>query len=508
MDMDTAPIVIGVGYQRVRLARGRLMIKPHFYIAKASVVALACFALAADVLAGEGLVKSGLDVGEVYTDNVELEEDDKDSKLITTVSPSFNITGTGNRANVRALAAFQFHNAGGDSDAFSPRISASADAELIEDFLFIDADLFTNQSLIDPLAAAGNSSINQTDNVTTTYDYTISPYIVRHLGQTADFQLRYTYDDQINKGDELSDSVKESVLGTLQSGKDFSRLSWTLTADHQDTSYDDNDSTGQDSDNEQLSASIKLGYQLFRRLNVNGTIGKEWNSFEPADGDDPDDKFWDIGFLWTPTPRTSFDVGYGKHFFSTTPRFKFSHKMRKLTFESSYSRSLTDTRSERRNTNPFGLTDQELQELEVLNPDVYQFLTDNFTFQNQGIFVSERFDNSLSLTGKRTTAKLYLKESKQIREDVDDDSIFTSMGMRVERKLSSKNTLTSRLSWDEREEGSGDKVDTMRFHLSLKRKIGTKTSVTLAYSHADRDSDRIDNDYKENRLSLTFSIDL
>ena len=48
----------------------------------------------------------------------------------------------------------------------------------------------------------------------------------------------------------------------------------------------------------------------------------------------------------------------------------------------------------------------------------------------------------------------------------------------------------------------------MRFHLSLKRKIGTKTSVTLAFSHADRNSDRIDDDYKENRLSLTFSIDL
>ena len=315
MDMDTAPIVIGVGSQRVRLARGRLMIKPHLYIAKVSVVALACFALAADALAGEWLVKSGLDVGEVYTDNVELEEDNKDSKLITTVSPSFNITGKGNRANVQALAAFQFHNAGGDSDAFSPRISANADAELVEDFLFIDADLFANQSLIDPLAAAGSSSINRTDNVTTTYDYTISPYIVRHFGQTADFQLRYTYDDQINKGDELSDSVKESVLGTLQSGKDFSRLSWTLTADHQETSYDDNDSTGQDSDNEQLSTSIKLGYQLFRRLNVNGTIGKEWNSFEPADGDDPDDKFWDIGLLWNPTQRTTFDVGYGKHFF-------------------------------------------------------------------------------------------------------------------------------------------------------------------------------------------------
>lgn len=506
--MGTVPIVIGVGCQGTRLVRGRLMIKSHFYIAKVSVIALACFTLAPDVLAGEWLAKSGLSVGETYTDNVELDENGKDSKLITIVSPSFNITGTGSKANLKALASFQFHNAGGSSDSFIPKISANADAELIEDFLFIDADLFANQSLIDPLATAGNSSVNQNDNVTTTYNYTISPYIVRHLGRTADFRLRYTHDDQINKGDELSDSVKDSVLATLQSGKDFSRLSWTVTGDYQETTFDDNDSTGEDADNEKFSANIKLGYQLFRKLNFNGTIGQEWNSFQPADGDDPDDKFWDIGFLWNPTQRTSFDFGYGKHFFSTTPRFKFSHKMRKLTFESSYSRSLTDTRSERRNTNPFGLTEEQLEAFDSVLPGSAQFITDNFTFQDQGIFVNERFDNSLSLKGKRTTATLYLKESKQIREDVADDSIFTSMGMRVERELSSKNTLTSRISWDEREEGSGDKADTMRFYLSLKRKLGTRTSVTLAYSLADRDSDRINDDYKENRISLNFSIEL
>ena len=506
--MDTVMALKRVGCQIVRLFRDMLMAKQQSYIVKIGLLAsITCF-FTTEVMAGEWLVKSGIGVGKTYTDNVELDENSKDSKLITTVSPSFNITGTGNRANVKALAAFQFHNAGGDSDSFSPRISANADAELIEDFLFIDANLFANQSLIDPSSAAGNSSINQNDNVTTTYDYTISPYIVRHLGQTADFQLRYTYDDQINKGDELSDSVKQSVLGTLKSGKDFSRLNWTLTGDYQETTFDDNDTTGEDADNEQFSASIKVGYQLFRRLNVNGTIGQDWNSFEPADGDDPDDNFWDIGLLWEPSQRTSFDVGYGKHFFSTTPRFKFSHKMRKLTFESSYSRALTDTRSERRNTNPFGLNEEQLQQVEILDPDLYQFLTDNFTFQDQGIFVNERFDNSLSLKGRRTTATLYLKESKQIREDIDDDSIFTSLGVRIERKLSSKNTVTSRLSWDEREEGAGNKVDTTRFYLSLKRKIGTRTSIALSYSLADRDSDQASDDYKENRISLTFSIEL
>lgn len=298
------------------------------------------------------------------------------------------------------------------------------------------------------------------------------------------------------------------MQGILASGDNFSRIDWTLTSDYQETSFDGGGFMGQDGENEQFTTSIKLGYQLFRRLNVNGTLGQESNSFSPADGEDPDDQFWDIGVRWEPTARTSIDAGYGKHFYSTTPRFKFSHRMRKLTFESSYTRSLTDTRSERRNTNPFGFTEAQLQQLEEVSPGFNQFLSDNFTSQDQGIFVNERFDNSLSLKGKRTTASLYYKESKQIREDIDDDSIFTSLGFTLERKLSSKNTLNSRIEWDEREDGSGLVVDTSRFFVSLKRKIGTRTSVSVAYSFAERDSDRVNDDYKENRLSLNFSIDL
>lgn len=483
-------------------------LKPHILIAKAGLVALSCFVLSLDVVAGEWIVKSGLNVGEVYTDNVDLDESDKDSELMTVVTPKIDITGKGRRGNVKALATFEMNSAGGDADFFSPRIQADADAELWEDLLFIEGDIYANQSLIDPFSKAGNSSLNSNDNVTTTYDYSISPYILKHFGRTADLTVRYTYDDQINTGDELSDSTKQSVLGTLASGDNFSRIDWTLTTEYQETSFDGGGFMGQDGENEQFTTSIKLGYQLFRRLNVNGTIGQESNSFSTADGDDPDDQFWDVGIRWEPTPRTSIDAGYGKHFYSTTPRFKFSHRMRKLTFESSYTRSLTDTRSERRNTNPFGFTEAQLQQLEDVVPGFNQFLSDNFTFQDQGIFVNERFDNSLSLKGKRTTASLYYKESKQIREDIDDDSIFTSFGVTMERKLSSKNTLNSRISWDEREDGSGFVVDTSRFFVSLKRKIGTRTSVSVAYSFAERDSDRVDDDYKENRLSLNFSIDL
>lgn len=498
-------------------------LKPDLFIAKARVViAATCFFLAFDVAAGEWLVKSGLNVGEIYTDNVELDEDDKDSKFISVVRPTLNFIGNGNRANVSFISAFEFNNLGGGADAFSPRINANADAELLEDILFIDAGLSSNQTIIDPFAAAGTGQLNRTDNVTTTYDYNISPYMVRHFGRTADLILRYTYDDQINKGDELSDSVRQSVVTTLKSGQDFSRLNWSLTMDYQDTDFDDdeNDTTGQDGNSEKLSSSITLGYQLNRKFQLKSTVGQEWNNYQTSDDDDTDDPFWDVGVIWTPNKRTSFDVGYGKHFYSTTPRFKFSHETRRTLFSASYSRSLTDSRSERINSNVFSFSDAQLEALEQFQLTDSQFdsleqsaaqsssLNGNPTFADQGIFVNELFESSLTLKGKRTTATVYFRESKQIREDVDEDAIFTSSGVRLERSLSSKYTLNSRLTWDERQDQTGFTSDKTQWYLNLRRKLGTRTAVSISYSYAERDSDRINDDYKENRISLNFSIDL
>ncbi|MBL4568007.1 MAG: TIGR03016 family PEP-CTERM system-associated outer membrane protein [Porticoccus sp.] len=496
-------------------------LKPYLFIAKAGVAAT-CFFLAFDVMAGEWLVKSGLDVSEVYTDNVELDEDDKDSKFITVVRPTLNFIGNGNRANVSFISAFGFNNLGGGADSFFPRIRANADAELLEDQLFLDAGLSSNQTIIDPFAAAGNSQLNRSDNVTTTYNYNISPYVVRHFGQTADLVLRYTYDDQINKGDELSDSQQQSVLATLKSGQDFARLNWALTVDYQDTDFDDDedDTTGQDGNSEKLSSSVTLGYQLNRKFQLKSTLGQEWNNYQTFDDDDTDDHFWDVGVIWTPNKRTSFDVGYGKHFYSTTPRFKFSHETRRTLFSASYSRSLTDSRSERINSNVFSFSDAQLESLEQFQLTDAEFdsleqaaaqsssLNNNPTFSDQGIFVNELFESSLTLKGKRTTATVYFRDSKQIREDVDQDSIFTSSGVRIERKLSSKYTLNSRLTWDEREDQAGLTSDITQWYLSLRRELGARTAVSISYSYGERDSDRINDDYKENRISLNFSIDL
>ena len=456
--------------------------------------------------AGEWKAKSNVIFSEIYTDNVKLQENGEDSDFISVIRPAFDVEGKGRRANMSMRAAFEFNDLGGGADAFNPRIRGDGSVELLEDFFFLEGNVYSNQSQIDPFSPAGNSSLNETDNTTTTYDYSVSPYIVHRFAQFADFKLRYTFDDQINKSDDLSDSTQNLVVMTLNSGPDFGRISWGLTSDYQKTSFDGEGYEDQDADSERYSTSIKLGYQFDRKWQLNGTVGQEWNDYQTYNNEDTDDQFWDVGVLWTPNKRTSVDLGYGQHYYSTTPRFKLTYEVRHSVVSVSYSRSLTDTRSARRNADFFANQDVFGDPVDPITGDPL-FLTDNVTFRDQGIFTNELFDSSWTLKGRRTSLTLFFKESKQIREDVDGDQTFTTTGIRLSRDLSSKLSATSRITWDERENDAGDQAETSRFYLSLDRQLNAKTSVGLAYSFSDRDSELPGDNYKENRISVNLSID-
>jgi len=483
------------------------MLKSRHQIRQLAAVSLV-LTLSMGALGGEWAQKGSVTYSGVYTDNVGLRDKGKDGEFINVVRPSFELIGKGRRAEMSLAAAFEFNDVGSGADAFNPRIKGDGKVEVLEDFFFIEGDVYSNQSMIDPFAAGGESSLNKTDNHTTTYDYSVSPYIVHRFGQTAEYQLRYTFDDQINKSDELSDSSHEIVLMTLKSGPEFGRISWGLTNEYNKTEFDGDGegSLNQSGDNERLSSSVNIGYRLTEQWQVNGTLGKEWNNYQTYDDDDTDDQFWDVGVLWTPTRRTTFDVGYGKHFYSTTPRFKFTHKHRRSALSVSYARTLSDTRSERRNAEFFSFLDALGDLVDPITGEPL-FLTDNFTFQDQGVFINEKFDSEWTLKGKRTSLTLFLKESKQIREDVDSDAVFKSTGIRLKRDLSSVLSVTSRLSWDERENRQANQADTTRFYLSVDRELGPKTKLGIAYSFSDRDSELSSDNYKENRVSVSLTID-
>ncbi len=82
------------------------------------------------------------------------------------------------------------------------------------------------------------------------------------------------------------------------------------------------------------------------------------------------------------------------------------------------------------------------------------------------------------------------------------------MDLNLSRALSGKLSLNGGVTWEGDEDPDGLTSDNMRYYVGFNRQLGVNTNLSLYYSYNDRDSERLDDDYTENRvfLNLTFNL--
>lgn len=446
------------------------------------------------VSAAEWTTSSGITYRHVYSDNTELSAEDEESRSTSLLTPNFSLQGSGASANVDVSGSLQFSDAGGQADNFNPSVNASADAELIKNFLFIEADASARQTSIDPFGRTGSAGVSNTDNSTTTYQYGITPYISSRIKDYVTYELRYNYDDQINDDSDVDDSTQDSASFNLSGGSYFGRFSWGLGADYRKTEYEDrsgNVSATDNSDNEFISGDVNFGYRFSRKWQLTASVGKEWNDYQSTTGN-VDGDTWSTGFVWTPNARITVILGYGERYFGSTPSLDISYRHKKSELSLGYSRSTTDSRGIRAGGR-------------AGTSNLSRFR--NLTSRTNSAIIDERLDFSYALSGTRTTLTLDGERSKQTTEDTGVEDIFTGYSLSVDRTLASSMSVSFSYSWDEREDGdTNDVVQTNDYTLSLTKRLGERTNISLDYNHADRDSDRIDDDYVENRISVSVSV--
>ncbi len=452
--------------------------------------------------AAEWSVTKGVATSLTITDNDHLTEGGKQSEVIASASPKLSFTGKGARASVKFTGSVKIDDQGRGNDSINPRIQADADAELVEDLFYVDAKARASQYALNPYTSGGDDTTNDSGNVTTTYSYSVSPYIKRRLKGYADFEARYTYDQLFHTSDQAGDSTGQSVAVSLDSGRKFKSFSWGLNGDYRKVD-------AQKSDNSDYkSADANFGYRFDHSIMARASVGKEWNDYTTTRSDTGGAR-WDAGLVWTPSPRTSLDIGYGERYFGSTPSFDFTHRSRKSTFEAGYSRELTDSRSL--------IMDQELYFLvdEFGNVVVDPITGNPFIIArdvaviNDVTLVNERFDASYTLKGKRTTLKLRADHSKQIYQDVNDSgSKLMGLSIALDRRLDGKTSANTDISWRRSEMSDGSQADTTSFKVGMARELGQKSNLRLDYRHTERDSDTAGDSYDENRVTVALDIDL
>ena len=464
--------------------------------------------------------------GVTYTDNVCLSKDNKQDEWIGTVTPAGSIAADGNRANLSVTGSVEFNTltdddledngcsggSFGNREQFAPQLNGNADAELVENWFYIDSTARIGQNQVTPFASGGGDAFDRTGNTNTTYSYNVSPYIARRFKDTAELNLRYTWDEQFNSSDTVEDSTEERVRGLLGSVPGVSRYLWGLQGDYSKVSYDDS-FVGRETvdDSELSSAQVNQGYQLNRSWQANGFFGQEWNDFVST-RDDIDGTFWDVGLRWTPNTRTIVDAGYGDRFFGANPRFAATHTHKRSTFRASYVKTITFNRNIR-----------TLDDAPPLNPDLPPppGVDGGVTTVSESPILDERFTLGYSWQGQRTGFGVSAFQSEQTEQGSSTTTFtqdtFRGISLSADRSLSQQTSLRAGVRWTEDEpEDSIGNIDN-RFlqsseewtgSLGISRQLGVRTNLGLNYLYTDRQSDDDFDTYTENRVTLDLRIEL
>ncbi|MET0012461.1 MAG: TIGR03016 family PEP-CTERM system-associated outer membrane protein [Sedimenticola sp.] len=437
----------------------------------------------------------GLNTSVVYTDNTSLSENQEDDEMSLLISPSVSIKGDGARVNLDLAASLQLDSRGKGSDSTNPRLRANADAELVEDLFFVDLESTITQNAIDPYSPVGSDALNDTGNVTTTYTYGLSPYLVGRFKGYANLLARYSYDEVSYSKNNLDSSIRHDFSLRLNSGPHFGHFSWGISANHNETEYDNNNST------EFRTANIDVGYQVNRAWKITASVGREWNEYTSIQSETEGDR-WDLGVVWTPSPRTSLDFRVGNRFFGETAALNLTHKSKRSVLTASFSQDLTDRRSLRdddifRSTDVFGYA------IDPITGEIFPVGT--LAAINDSTFVNKRFDASYTLQGRRTSLTIKANHSQQTYQDSTTDSEQSSIGFSATRSLSGKLNANADLTLRTQSQNSGNDADTVSIGVGVDHKLGQNSSFGLKYGFSDRDSDQSGASYTENRITASLN---
>ena len=304
--------------------------------------ALVLAGVAQPVLAADWTITPNLTASERYTDNVNLAPSgspNKKSDFITEIRPGVSIYKNGRRLKVNinySLQSLTYLNTT-QNNALNHQLNGVANAELLEDFLFLDLRSAIYQQNINALAPIGLGNTNATNNLSTVGTYSISPYIRKRFGTFADLNYRLSQSGVYYDTQGINNSTVQNVLGSLNSGSRFNDVFWGL-----DYSYTKNKNTITP-DTEFEKGSATLGYALTPKFKVHATGGIERNNFISLGNSKVDGPFWNVGFDWAPTIRTQIGATVGQRFFGNTYSFNLTERTRRTTWNASYSEDITTT---------------------------------------------------------------------------------------------------------------------------------------------------------------------
>jgi uncharacterized protein (PEP-CTERM system associated) len=473
--------------------------------------------LAAALSNGAGASDWKLDAGvvgrETFTDNVRLAATNAESDFITEVRPYVSASKKGARfeADFRYAMSSYFYANDSSSNGLSHNLMALAKAELYENELFLDADASIYQQFTSLLGAVGTDPATSRENLTDIYTASISPYWRHRFGSFSNLLARYRHAEFRNNNDALDDSSIDAVNVTLGSGTQFQDLSWSLNYSDQQTDYEDR------RDVSFSSAAASLGYALTSKLQINGSVGYQDNSYL-AGASELTGTFWTAGLAWAPNTRTSINLGYDYYPYGDAPRLALAYRARYWTVNASYALRLTTTSTEATIQRPIFLGTAVLPDGQLFNI----FALDPTRITTNQVYSNERFQLGATYAKGKTTLGVTLYHSVIENREVGFASgtltanafqfgdTIKEQGLGILGSWRLTPVLTSTFRFDYADISYPDlspSRDDKLYHISvgLARTFNSQLSGRLEVRHQQRDSNVAGGEYDENAIIGTVT---
>ena len=258
------------------------------------------------------------------------------SEVVTQVSPGLRLSSRSGR--VVGSLDYQFmasiHSRQKDAEEISNALSASAAAEVVPGWLFVDARASITQQADSAYGLQSDgASVLPNENRIEVLNLSLSPYVKGNLGGAAEYLLRLNAAATNGWKSIAADSTNFGGSLDLRSRSTGSILGWSLQASQQVVEFRAGRAT--QSDRVTAGLSVKPDPELVLNLR-GGQESTDVGGFERRRYDN-----WGAGIRWTPTDRTLVNLDADRRYFGNGHQVSLEHRFRRVAIRFSSSRDVS-----------------------------------------------------------------------------------------------------------------------------------------------------------------------
>jgi uncharacterized protein (PEP-CTERM system associated) len=269
----------------------------------------------------EWTVVPGATATEEFTDNVRSTPTDRQSDIISELTPSLYVNGDTPRlkATLNYTPDFIEHVTATDQNQINQNLTGNGTLTAVPNLLFFDANAaMQNASRAGGLGFGNQVQIPSSLN-TQTMAYSGSPYMRLHFGDTGDEELRYTYSATNFSGNtgpvtspdtgtslgSLSSSRQNEFLANFVTGPKLGPLQ--LTAENDYVDFQSTNSLSSRNETAEINGQYNISGPFFALFDA-GYDDLEYTQQNPLDYKGPQ---WTVGGRFQPRIDRSVSLSYG-----------------------------------------------------------------------------------------------------------------------------------------------------------------------------------------------------